>query len=194
MKVWLNGLLGLALTLAACGGDASVTTAGASTISTTATTADEVGDETTTTSTTSTTTTTTAAAVTITTSATTITTATTTAPATTAPATTAPAITTTTAATTTSAPGGGSTVTISAENFGFSPSAITISVGDTVQWVLNEGSHTTTSGAAPTPDGLWNQVITAEGPVSVTFDQAGQFRYYCRFHADSMQGTVVVEP
>ncbi|HKY47854.1 MAG TPA: plastocyanin/azurin family copper-binding protein [Acidimicrobiia bacterium] len=189
MKVWLSGLLGLALTLAACGDDASVTTAGASTISTTATTADEVGDETTTTSTTSTTTTTTAAAVTTATSATTTTTVTTTAPATTAPATT-----TTTAVTTTSAPGGGSTVTVSAENFGFSPAAITISVGDTVQWVLNEGSHTTTSGAAPTPDGLWNQVITAEGPVSVTFDQAGQFRYYCRFHADSMQGTVVVEP
>jgi plastocyanin len=28
----------------------------------------------------------------------------------------------------------------------------------------------------------------------VTFDQAGQFPFYCRFHPDAMQGTVVVEP
>ena len=188
MKVWLICLLGFALLLAACGGDSSGATAAASTVSTTATTVDEVGDETTRTSTTAGATTTTAAAIATTSTpanATTTTAATTT---------TTPATTTTAAVTTTSVPGGGRTVTVSAENFGFSPAAITISVGDTVQWVLSDGSHTTTSGAAPTPDGLWNQVITAEAPVSVTFDQAGQFRYYCRFHADSMQGTVVVEP
>jgi plastocyanin len=28
----------------------------------------------------------------------------------------------------------------------------------------------------------------------VTFDQTGQFQFYCRFHPDAMQGTVVVEP
>ena len=168
MKRWLTSLLGLVLVLAACGGDAGGTTTGSSTTSTTApttNTVDDDDDESTTTST--------AAATTTTTGATS---------------------TTTAAATTTTAPAGGSTVTIGAENFGFSPATVTISVGDTVQWVLSDGSHTTTSGAAPTPDGLWNQVITAEAPVSVTFDQAGQFRFYCRFHPDAMQGTVVVEP
>lgn len=196
MKLWLRSLLGLALVLAACGGDVGATTTGTSTISTTTTTLE--AEETTTTSTTAGTTATTAPTTTTrpatTTTAATATTAatTTTTPATT---TTAAATTTTTVAvTTTTAPAGGSTVTIGAENFGFSPATITISVGDTVKWVLSEGSHTTTSGAAPTPDGLWNQVITAEAPVSVTFDQAGQFRYYCRFHIDSMRGTVVVEP
>jgi len=176
MKRWLTSLLGLVLVLAACGGDAGGTTTGSSTTSTSApttNTVDDDDDETTTTSTAAATTTTTGA------------TSTTTAAATT---------TTTAAATTTTAPAGGSTVTIGAENFGFSPATVTISVGDTVQWVLSDGSHTTTSGAAPTPDGLWNQVITAEAPVSVTFDQAGQFRFYCRFHPDAMQGTVVVEP
>jgi plastocyanin len=176
MKRWLTSLLGLVLVLAACGGDAGGTTTGSSTTSTTApttNTVDDDDDESTTTSTAAATTTTTGA------------TSTTTAAATT---------TTTAAATTTTAPAGGSTVTIGAENFGFSPATVTISVGDTVQWVLSDGSHTTTSGAAPTPDGLWNQVITAEAPVSVTFDQAGQFRFYCRFHPDAMQGTVVVEP
>ena len=190
MKRWLTSLLGLVLVLAACGGDAGGTTTGSSTTSTTApttNTVDDDDDETTTTSTTGTsttagtTTTTGAAATTTTTGATSTTTA-------------AATTTTTAAATTTTAPAGGSTVTIGAENFGFSPATVTISVGDTVQWVLSDGSHTTTSGAAPTPDGLWNQVITAEAPVSVTFDQAGQFRFYCRFHPDAMQGTVVVEP
>ena len=186
MKLWHISLLGLALVLAACGGDAGVATTGASTTSTTATTPGEADDETTT-STTDATTTTTAAS---TTTAAAVTTTTKAATTTTAAATT----TTTAAVTTTTAPAGGSTVTVGAENFGFSPAAVTISVGDTVQWVLSNGSHTTTSGAALTPDGLWNQVITAEAPVLVTFDQAGQFPYYCRFHADSMRGTVVVEP
>ena len=67
-------------------------------------------------------------------------------------------------------------------------------VGDAVQWNLSGGAHTTTSGVAPTPDGLWNQVITEDAPVSVTFDQAGQFPYFCRFHPDAMTGVVVVEP
>jgi len=67
-------------------------------------------------------------------------------------------------------------------------------VGDTVQWNLSGGTHTTTSGVAPTPDGKWNQVIGADTPVSVAFDQAGEFPFFCRFHPDSMSGVVVVEP
>lgn len=187
MKRWPTSLLGLAVVLAACGGDAGGTTTGSSTTSTTApttTTVDDDDDETTTTLT----------ARTSTTAGTTTTTAATTSTAAVTTASTAAATTTSAAVTTTTAPAGGSTVTIGAENFGFSPATVTIGVGDTVQWVLSDGSHTTTSGAAPTPDGLWNQVITAEAPVSVTFDQAGQFRFYCRFHPDAMQGTVVVEP
>jgi plastocyanin len=110
--------------------------------------------------------------------------------------TTGPDATTTTAqaTTTTVPPAGSQTVTIGAENFAFSPSTVTIKVGDTVQWVINDGSHTSTSGANSTPDGAWNQVIAADAPVSVTFDQAGQYRFFCRFHPDAMQGTVVVEP
>jgi len=71
---------------------------------------------------------------------------------------------------------------------------VTIKVGDTVQWVQRLGVHTTTSGSPTAPDGLWDQLITAEAPVSITFDQAGQFQFYCRFHVDSMLGSVVVQP
>jgi len=181
MKRWLVCLLGVTLFLAACDGSGGETTTASTTTSTSTTsattTAVDDDDATTTTS----------AATTSTTAATTTTTAATT--------TTRPATTTTAAATTTTtAPAGGSTVTIGTSNFSFSPATVTVSVGDIVQWVLNDGSHTTTSGVAPTPDGLWNQVISADAPVSVTFDQAGQFPFYCRFHPDFMQGTVVVEP
>jgi plastocyanin len=85
-------------------------------------------------------------------------------------------------------------VTIATGNFAFSPATVTIKVGDSVQWTLRDGSHTTTSGTAPTPDGLWNQVVTADAPVSIPFNQAGEFRFFCRFHPDAMQGTVIVQP
>jgi plastocyanin len=113
----------------------------------------------------------------------------TTVPATTMPATTAPA--TTVPATT--GEGGGATVTVGAENFAFSPATVTVKVGDTVQWVLRDGSHTTTSGTPAAADGLWNEVITVDVPVSIPFDEAGEYRFFCRFHPDSMTGTIVVE-
>jgi len=81
------------------------------------------------------------------------------------------------------------TVTITATNFAFSPATVTIGAGDTVHWVLGEGSHTTTSGTPAAPDGQWDQIIAS--PVTITFNQAGQFPFFCRFHP-SMQGMVVV--
>ena len=88
---------------------------------------------------------------------------------------------------------GGATATVGAENFAFSPATVEVKVGDTVQWVLREGSHTTTSGTTGTSDGNWNEVITADAPVSISFDEPGEFRFFCRFHPDTMQGTIVVQ-
>lgn len=120
------------------------------------------------------------------------TTATTAAPTTTAsPATTASP--TTTPSTITTGGEGGDVVDVFAEDFAFNPSMVTIKVGDSVRWNLSSGSHTTTSGTG-TPDGRWNQAIAEEAPVVVTFSEAGEFPYYCRFHPDFMSGTVVVEP
>jgi plastocyanin len=80
---------------------------------------------------------------------------------------------------------------VAAENFAFVPSEVTIKVGDSVRWSLVSGAHTTTSG---NPDFSWDQTITADTPVVVTFDQAGDFIYFCSFHGDQMSGRVVVEP
>ena len=118
----------------------------------------------------------------------------TTVPATTAPATTAPATTVpATTAPVTTVGGGGATVTVGAENFAFSPATVTVKAGDTVQWVLRDGSHTTTSGTAAAADGRWNEAITADAPVSIPFAEPGEYPFFCRFHPDAMRGTIVVE-
>ena len=112
-----------------------------------------------------------------------------------APVTTeAPTTTTDEATTTTASSGGGTAVDVFAQDFSFSPSTITIKVGGTVRWNLTDGSHTTTSGTFPTPDGMWNQTLSADSPTEVTFPEAGTFNYFCRFHGDFMSGRVVVEP
>jgi plastocyanin len=117
------------------------------------------------------------------------------APSTSAATSTTAAVTTTAEATTTSnGATAGATVDVFVEDFSFSPSTVTINVGDAVRWNLVGGSHTTTSGTSPTPDGMWNQTLQADSPVTVTFTEAGSFSYFCRFHGDFMTGTVVVEP
>ncbi|MGQ0849939.1 MAG: cupredoxin domain-containing protein [Actinomycetota bacterium] len=102
--------------------------------------------------------------------------------------------TTTTAPATTTSASSGQTVSIGVSNFAFAPNMVNVKVGDTVQWNLNDGSHTSTSGTPPQSDGRWNQVLSPDGPFAVTFEEAGKFAYFCRFHPDFMQGTVVVAP
>lgn len=102
-------------------------------------------------------------------------------------------VTTTTVGSTSSTAPTGDVVDVFAEDFAFTPSVVTISVGDSVRWNLSSGSHTSTSGQG-SADGLWNEVITEDTPVLVTFDEAGEFPYFCRFHSDFMTGRVVVEP
>lgn len=106
----------------------------------------------------------------------------------------APAATTAPGASTTGAASGGGEVMVSANDFSFSPATVTISVGDSVTWTLAEGAHTTSSGTAPELDGLWDQALTADEPFTFTFEEAGTYEYFCRFHPDFMTGTVTVEP
>lgn len=106
----------------------------------------------------------------------------------------APAATTAPGASTTGAASGGGEVIVSANDFSFSPATVTVSVGDSVTWTLAEGAHTTSSGTAPDLDGLWDQALTADEPFTFTFEQAGTYEYFCRFHPDFMTGTVTVEP
>ena len=100
-------------------------------------------------------------------------------------------------------------VSVSIQNFSFSPAAVTIKAGTTVHWT-NRGpsAHTTTS-----DNGTWDSGSLAGpstggggyggngspgGSFDFTFTQAGTFSYHCSLHPPSMfpnfTGTVTVTP
>ncbi len=82
----------------------------------------------------------------------------------------------------------------------FSPKDLTISVGDTVQWVnLGSVQHTSTSGPGCTADGSWNSgLLSHGGTFEVIFDsnhvnRTGTIPYFCIPHcAFGMKGTIAV--
>jgi plastocyanin len=68
----------------------------------------------------------------------------------------------------------------------FAPYAITIRVGQTVQWVNNDtDDHTIVSNDAFNTAGHRgvNVLLPAGGTYKLTFKHAGVFPFYCRFHA-----------
>jgi plastocyanin len=91
------------------------------------------------------------------------------------------------------------------EGFTFSPSNLTIQVGDTVQWTWSSSGHTVTSGSQCNADGQFcspsdsncaSAPLSSQGATySHTFSTAGTFPYFCIPHCDfGMVGTIVVQP
>ena len=63
-------------------------------------------------------------------------------------------------------------------NMAFNPDPISISAGDTVQWVWDEGGHSTTA-----DDNSWDSGVRKQGATfSQTFPNAGNFPYFCSVH------------
>jgi plastocyanin len=86
----------------------------------------------------------------------------------------------------------------------FSPSTVSIRVGDTVHWVWEAGGHTVTSGTGGNADDVFcspSDARCAGAPTSrsgATYDHVfttpGTFPYFCRPHYGSgMVGTVDVQ-
>jgi plastocyanin len=73
-------------------------------------------------------------------------------------------------------------------NFNFSPTTLTINVGDSVTWTNSDPvAHTTTSDSS-----VWNSGPLAQGGTfQRTFSEAGLFNYFCSIHP-SMRGTILV--
>jgi len=84
----------------------------------------------------------------------------------------------------------------------FSPQDLTVSFGDTVEWVnVGNNGHSSTSGSGCTGDGLWDSgVLASGGKFAVVFDsthvnKTGTIPYFCIPHcALNMKGTVTVNP
>lgn len=89
--------------------------------------------------------------------------------------------------------------TVTVSNFKYSPSTITIKVGETVTWRFTQGTHTVTSGTSCTKAaGFDSGVHGAPYVFTQTFTTAGTFDYFCdyREHCTAMGqvGKVIVTP
>ncbi|KAA3640468.1 MAG: hypothetical protein DWP92_02980 [Armatimonadetes bacterium] len=75
------------------------------------------------------------------------------------------------------------------DDFRFTPATTTVKVGVAVTWTNQQGvAHTTTAS-----DGTWDSgSIGTDASFSNTFDEAGEFSYFCAIHP-SMTGTITVE-
>jgi plastocyanin len=82
------------------------------------------------------------------------------------------------------------TITESGGQYHFSPSALTVKVGDTVTWHNStDAPHTVTADSG----GPMNSTILNQGnSYQATFNAAGTFAYHCEVHA-YMHGTIRVE-
>ncbi|MBA2664264.1 MAG: hypothetical protein H0U74_18385 [Bradymonadaceae bacterium] len=80
-------------------------------------------------------------------------------------------------------------------NIAFSPRELTIEVGTSVEWTnLDGATHTVTSGtAANSPGELFDSgSLARDAQFQRTFDESGEFPYFCRPHAGSMTAKVIV--
>jgi plastocyanin len=79
---------------------------------------------------------------------------------------------------------------VNVSSFQFSPSSLSVAVGDTIEWVWVNGSHTTTSTNIPAGAQSWNSTIS---PNVTSFQYIvttpGTYAYRCTPHSLSMTGT-----
>lgn len=95
---------------------------------------------------------------------------------------------------TVSVPTGSSVPGCEETNECFLPANISISVGDEVTWSNDDSAaHTVTSGlASEGPDGNFDSSLFMAGDTfSVTFDEAGEYPYFCMVHP-WMTGNILV--
>ena len=87
-------------------------------------------------------------------------------------------------------------VTFAVDIVNFKHQDITIDVGTTVVWTMQDNTiHTTSSGTPGNPDEVWRSGNMRIGDTfGHTFSQVGTFPYYCEIHGVSMTATVTVVP
>lgn len=79
------------------------------------------------------------------------------------------------------------TYVVELSNFAVEPPALTIQVGDTVEWRILSGRHSSTS-----KDDAWDSGELVQGAMfTQRFDVPGVYPYFCTPH-DFMRGTITV--
>ena len=66
----------------------------------------------------------------------------------------------------------------------FIPADVSINVGETITWSNDDSAaHTVTSGAPGAADGIFDSsLFMADTTFSHTFDEAGEYDYFCLVH------------
>lgn len=78
------------------------------------------------------------------------------------------------------------------ENYAYSPSTLTIRVGDTVTWTNHDQApHDVVTTSAPVP--IHGSLLSQGQSWSYTFTTAGTYSYYCSVHPD-MRAQIIVQP
>jgi len=78
---------------------------------------------------------------------------------------------------------------VTIQNFAFSPSTITVKVGDSITWTNQD----TAGHSATADDNSFDTGILSQGQSkSITFSKAGTYTYHCSVHP-MMKATVVVQ-
>jgi plastocyanin len=82
---------------------------------------------------------------------------------------------------------------VTVQNFMFSPSSFSATVGDTVEWHWVNGGHTTTSTTIPGAAATWTHPMNS---TSTTFDYVittpGTYNYWCAIHTTAMEASFSV--
>jgi plastocyanin len=80
---------------------------------------------------------------------------------------------------------------VAIDNFKFTPSALSVSVGDTITWVNRDDvPHTATS--KDDPAAFDSKALDTDDKFSFTFTKPGTYKYYCKVHTH-MTGSITVK-
>jgi plastocyanin len=83
---------------------------------------------------------------------------------------------------------------VSIVDFAFQPATITIDAGGTVTWTVSQAQDPHTVSPVDPPDGfVGSPLLRQSDHFSVTFAEAGTYRYQCTIHPEDMRGTVIVQ-
>jgi plastocyanin len=79
-------------------------------------------------------------------------------------------------------------------DFQFTPSTVNAVVGDTITWLWQNGTHTTTSTSIPSGARSWNAPMdSTDTRFRIHLRVADTYNYQCNFHFSiGMVGTIVV--
>ncbi|MCX9082235.1 MAG: cupredoxin family copper-binding protein [Candidatus Methanoperedens sp.] len=75
---------------------------------------------------------------------------------------------------------------IDIKDFAFNPDTITVAKGTTVTWTNKDSAQHTVTGTAFT-----SETLSQGQSYSYTFNEAGTFEYYCKFHPSMLEKVIV---